>query len=138
MSSMSDDNFDPQFYGILHLEDHDFNKDGTLKQLPKPYGQKPVVVMTFATWCGPCKMTKPEYKKLKEVLGDKVVVACINGSGKGTLPSEQKLMKRIKDIFPDFRGFPHIAVFDSNGKMVKTHNGPRKAEDIMNTIKDVN
>ena len=140
MSKMSDDNFDPLFYGILHLEDHDFNDDGTLKQLPKPHGKKPVVVMTFATWCGPCKMTKPEYKKLKEMVdknGNDVVVACINGSGKGTLPSEQKLMERIRDIFPNFRGFPHIAVFDSNGKLAETHEGPRKAENIMDTINKV-
>ena len=140
MSKMNDDNFDPQFYGILHLEDHDFNQDGTLKKLPKPYGNKPVVVMIFATWCGPCKTTKPEYKKLKEMIdknGGKVVVACINGSGKGTLPSEQKLMERIKNIFKDFRGFPHIAVIDSNGNVAQTHDGPRKAENIMNTINKV-
>lgn len=140
MSNMNDDNFDPQFYGILHLEDFDFDNNGKLKQLPKPYGKKPVVVMVFATWCGPCKMTKPEYKKLKDMVsnnGDKVVVACINGSGKGTLPSEQKLTERLKDIFKDFRGFPHIAVIDSNGNIVKTHEGPRKAQDIMNTIKNV-
>jgi thiol-disulfide isomerase/thioredoxin len=138
MSDMSDDNFDPDFYDILYLEDNDFHKDGTLKKLPKPYGGKPVSVMVFANWCGPCKMTKPEYKKLKDMVDDKVVIACINGSGKGTLPSEQKLMERIKEIFPDFRGFPHIAVFNSNGKLAKTHEGPRKAQNIMETIKNVN
>ena len=140
MSMMDDDNFDSQFYGIIHLEDQDFNDDGTLKELPKPYNNKPVIVMTFATWCGPCKMTKPEYKKLKEMNEkgeNNFVVACINGSGKGTLPSEQKLMDRIKDIFPNFRGFPHIAVFDSNGKLSKTHEGARNAKDLMNTINKV-
>ena len=46
-------------------------------------------------------------------------------------------MERIKDIFPNFRGFPHIAVFDSNGKLAETHEDQRKAENIMNTINKV-
>lgn len=137
MSKQSMDNFDDQFYGVLHLEDHDFNDDGTLKPLPAPYNNKPVVVMVFATWCGPCKMTKPEYKKLKEMLGDSVVVAAINGSGEDTLPSEQRLMNKAKTIFPDFRGFPHIAVFDRNGKVAQTHSGKRSAEAIAETVRQV-
>jgi len=137
MSKQSMDNFDDQFYGVLHLEDHDFNEDGTLKPLPAPYNNKPVVVMVFATWCGPCKMAKPEYKKLKEMLGDSSVVAAINGSGEDTLPSEQRLMKRSKTIFPDFRGFPHISVFDRNGKVAKTHSGKRSTEDIAETVRQV-
>lgn len=137
MSKQSMDNFDDQFHGILHLEDHDFNEDGTLKSLPAPYNNKPVVVMVFATWCGPCKMTKPQYNQLKEMLGDSVVVAAINGSGEDTLPSEQRLMKRSKSIFPDFQGFPHIAVFDSKGKLAKTHSGPRDAKSIADTVRQV-
>jgi thiol-disulfide isomerase/thioredoxin len=98
------------------------------------------MIWNFATWCGPCKITKPEYKKLKEMNeenGNNIVVACINGSGKGTFPSEQKLKERIKDIFPDFRGYPHIAVIGADGKVKKTHEGPRKAEDIMKTVKNM-
>jgi thiol-disulfide isomerase/thioredoxin len=140
MSKMDDENFDRRFYDILHLENHDFDDNGNLKQLPKPYGEKKVVVMTFATWCYPCNMTKPEYKKLKEMIDknkEEVVVACINASGKGTLPSEQKLKDRLKKIFHDFKGFPHIAVFDSNGVLAKTHEGARTAENMMKTIREV-
>lgn len=136
MSLDDDDNFDPQFNGILHLEDQDFDQEGTLN-LPEQYRGKPAMVMVFATWCGPCRSTKPQYSELFNENGhDDVVIACINGSGKSTLESEQKLMKRIKDIIPDFRGFPHIAIFDEDGKYVAAHEGPRTKESMMGSFEN--
>jgi thiol-disulfide isomerase/thioredoxin len=134
MSEADDDNFDPQFNGILHLEDQDFTSDGKLN-LQGELSGKPVIVMVFATWCGPCRSTKPHYAELfKELNGKDVIIACINGSGETTLDSEQKLMKRIKNIIPDFRGFPHIAIFDDEGEYVDSHNGPRTTQALKGTI----
>lgn len=136
MSQADDDNFDPLFNGILHLEDDDFTKDGKLR-LPEEFSGKPAIVMVFATWCGPCRSTKPHYAELfKELNGKDVVVACVNGSGESTLDSEQKLMKRIKDIIPDFRGFPHIALFDDEGEYIDSHKGPRTAESLKGSIEN--
>ncbi len=137
MSSADDKNLDPMFDGIIYLEDHDFTNDHKLK-LPGEHKGKPCIVMVFATWCGPCKMTKPHYKKLLDKVDpSKVVVAAVNGSGATTLPSEQKLMKRSKNIFDGFRGFPHICVFDGDGNMVKTHEGKRDVDSMLETLKHV-
>jgi thiol-disulfide isomerase/thioredoxin len=136
MSDANDDNFDTQFDGILYLEDQDFTNDGKLN-LPENLLNKPSIVMVFATWCGPCRSTKPHYAELfRELQGKDVVVACINGSGETTLESEQNLMKRLKDIIPDFKGFPHIALFDDQGQYVDAHNGPRTKQAFLGTIEN--
>ena len=133
---MGDPNLDPLFDGIFYLEDSDFTKDGTLIHHEQDSG-KIHVVMIFATWCGPCKTTKPEYAKLKDTIDpSKVRVACINGSGaRGTPTSqgEQDLMKRLSNIVP-FKGFPTICVFGKDGKFKEIHNGPRTSDSIKNTI----
>jgi thiol-disulfide isomerase/thioredoxin len=133
MATEHEDNFDPEFFGVLHLEDHDFSKNGHLV-LPDEFKGKYCVVMVFATWCGPCKRYKPEHCKLLKMLGPDVVVACINGSGQTTLKSEQKLMKRIREIIPDFAGFPTIVLFGPDGKILGSHEGKRTAEDVKTTI----
>ncbi len=127
-----DDNFDPLFHGIPHLEDSDFDKDGRLLRFRGKY----VVVMVFATWCGPCKAYKPHHSKLHQMHkdDDNVVIAVINGSGKTSLDSEQNLMKRIDTIIPDFKGFPTIALFGPDGKFIGTHEGKRTTEDVKATI----
>ena len=127
-----EDNFDPLFHGIPHLEDSDFDSNGTLL----PFKGKYVIVMIFATWCGPCKMFKSKHSNLhkKYKNSDNVVVAVINGSGKTTLTSEQNLMKKIRDIVSEFQGFPTIPIFGPDGKLLGTHEGKRTAEDVENTL----
>lgn len=127
-----EENFDPLFHGIPHIEDFDFDSNGTLL----PFKGKYVVVMIFATWCGPCKRYKPEHSKLHKKYDNNgnVVVAVINGSGQTTLKSEQNLMKKMRKIIPDFQGFPTIALFGPDGKLIGMHEGKRTAEDVENTL----
>ena len=134
---MSNPNLDPEFDEIFYLEDSDFTADGKL--IPyKEDNDKTYVVMIFATWCGPCKVTKPEYTKLlNKVDSSKVRVACINGSGdRGSNPTtqgEQDLMKRLSGIVP-FQGFPTICIFGKDGEFKEIHKGPRTADAIKDTI----
>ena len=127
-----EENFDPLFHKIPHLEDFDFDSSGTLL----PFKGKYVVVMIFATWCGPCTRYKPEHSKLHKKYNNSnnVTVAVINGSGKTTLTSETNLMKEIRKIVPEFQGFPTIALFGLNGKVLGTHEGKRTSEDVENTL----
>lgn len=79
-------------------------------------GGKPVLVVVKASWCGHCKTSGPEVQKFADLHSKDVLVACIR-EGDGQTPSEKMLLARIKRIFPDFRGFPHFALF-VDGKLI--------------------
>jgi hypothetical protein len=61
-------------------------------------------------------------------------LCCIDGSREGVRQSERSLVSRIKEIIPDFRGFPTIVMF-KGGKLVKTYQGERKAEALLKVLK---
>ena len=121
--------------GINYLEDFDFNfEEKTL--VPSKDNDKLFFIIVYADWCGHCQHATPEFAKLVKMIDqNRVVLCCVDGTGKGTRESEQNLTKRLKDCFSDFRGFPHIAMF-KNGKFLKNHEGGRKVEDFMKSIKN--
>jgi thiol-disulfide isomerase/thioredoxin len=139
--------FDPDFDGILYLEDEDFDQDGKLIPQPEDKG-KSHIVMVFANWCGPCKATKPLYGKLSGENGvdkSKVRVACINctstteGPYKNR-PGELALtmnQERMNKVVPGLRGFPTIVLFDEKGEIVKNEKGDVKIYEGNRSIEDL-
>lgn len=135
-----DSRFNNNFY---YLVDSDFTQDGKLIPLEKDK-QKIHVVLIFATWCGYCQPAKAEYLQLfNKIDKSKVNLCLINASSnKGqvpTSPDEMDLMKRIKDIVPDFKGLPHFIVMKPSKEglleYAETHKGTRTAESLMDTLK---
>lgn len=123
-------NFDPLFYGIPHFEDQDYEKEKLMFE-----DGKHKIVMIFATWCGPCSAFKPRLRELFDMHkdSDDICVGVINGSGqKTTLPSEVKLMDKLKD---KVKGFPTIAFFGPDGKFLGTHEGKRTPEEVNKSLK---
>lgn len=126
------------FNYVYYLEDSDFEGNKLVGFQRNPMFQnKPVICMAFADWCGYCKIAKPEYQKvankieeMKNKQGDvPFYVACIKADGGSE--GEQKLAKRLKDILPGFRGFPHILKFE-DGKASAGFEGQRTMEGFMN------
>lgn len=52
--------------------------DGEIIDLGKVYGDKPVYIKFWATWCAPCRQQMPAFQKLYETLGDRIQVVAIN------------------------------------------------------------
>lgn len=109
---MSDDNDKFLYYPIMYLEDGDFKGDKLV--LPNDMQNlKPVIIMSQASWCPHCTTAKPAFQEFADKYKNQVFCATIQADG-DTEP-EKKLGKRIKEINPNFRGFPDYCLF-VNGK----------------------
>lgn len=132
---------DPTLSDLLFLEDFDFTEDGKLIPLPEDKG-KVGLIFVYATWCPNCTPCKSEFASLKDKINKKTTqLYVINGSGSSgdepTRKSEQALLKKLKTIFPEFRGFPSFLVVDRSGKVIKKHEGERTAEALLKTIESI-
>ena len=104
------------YYPILHLDDNDFQGDKLV--LPDNLqNQKNVVVMLQTSWCPHCTNAKPAFQSFAEQNQDRILCATIQADG--DTEDEKKLGKRIKQIVPDFQGFPDYCLF-VNGKLDKS------------------
>ena len=96
---------------------------GSLAEYNKHYNSdKPMVTMYTATWCGPCKSTKPHFKALSKEYTN--VTFCMVDTDKfsGTLA------KGIKSI-PTF-------VFSNNGNTIKKVTGGKSRQELETYLKD--
>ncbi len=103
----------------------------SVDQFNKLYNSdKPMITMYSATWCGPCKATKPHFKKLAEQRPD-VTFAIVDTDKLASLA------KGIRGI-PTFKfsklGKP--ASFSSNGKTISAFAGGRKFSELEKLVND--
>ena len=104
------------YYPIMYLDDNDFQGDKLV--LPNNLqNQKNVVVMLQTSWCPHCTDAKPAFQEFAEKYQDKIICATIQPDG--DTQEEKNLGDRIKQIVPDFRGFPDYCLF-VNGKRDKS------------------
>lgn len=85
------------------------------------------LVMYYADWCGHCKTTKPEFKKLgktQKVNGKTVAIEMVNGD------SNPQAVEKA-----GVRGFPTIHLIHKNGKRTEFQ-GNRKASNFKQFLKD--
>lgn len=52
--------------------------DGQKIDLAELYGEKPVYLKFWATWCVPCRQQMPGFEQLQKTMGDKVQVIAVN------------------------------------------------------------
>lgn len=81
--------------------------------------EKPVLVDFYADWCGPCKMMAPVIKKVKQQLGDDVVVLKIDVDKNATLSNEYQI-----------RSIPTLILFHE-GKLLWRQSGVVTKEQIL-------
>merc|ERR1711939_1043864 len=64
----------------------------------KDHGNKLVIVDFSATWCPPCKMIKPIYKKMAQELGDSVICVMVDGDANKLATQAAKI-----ECYPTFQ-----------------------------------
>ena len=115
-----------KLYNVGYLENKDINENGRILMNKitsknnsfgfKKNKHKKILVMVQANFCGHCTNAKPDFQKLAYKDND-VFCATIHGDSDNS--SEKHLTDRIRKIYPDFRGFPHYALHDENGKRIR-------------------
>jgi thiol-disulfide isomerase/thioredoxin len=112
---------------VAYLEDQDIDATGNLiaPGIPK---NKPVVVMVQVGWCPHCTEAKPAFQEFANwAEKNDIFTATIQPDGERE--SEKTLGQRIKNIVPDFKGFPHYVLY-INGKPVNKQVQGRSVEDL--------
>lgn len=101
---------------------------------------KPVVVNKWASWCGPCRLEFPMFRKQAEKRKGQVVFIGVNSQdnrkdAEDFLKEEPVPFKHFSDpkleiaaSFNAVQAFPSTAFYGSDGKLEFVHQGPYRTE----------
>jgi thiol-disulfide isomerase/thioredoxin len=90
---------------------------------------EPMFVMYYAEWCGHCKTTKPEFKKLMDQYKGPVKIEMVNAEA----PEHTDLVKS-----QNIKGFPTIRYYPSGlGENYQEYNGGRTYFDFSQHLNKV-
>lgn len=113
---------------VGYLENSDFDNNGALLNPILRHKKSPIVIMVQASWCGYCKESKPVFQEYANKT-NRNQVFCATIHADGERQTEKDLGERIKTIIPDFKGFPHYALY-MNGVIVNKEIKGRSVEDL--------
>lgn len=108
----------------VSLEVAEINGEDEFNELLKQ--GKPTVAKFYATWCPPCKRSKPMFEELARKYGNQVNFASLNNDN-----------QQLSSLFAQYakEGFPTFIFFDVQGNESNRHGGSYNSQELMN--KDV-
>ncbi len=127
---------------VKDLELDDINGDTFV--LKENLNHDATIITFWATWCLPCQKEHPALQKMKEKLKDRdIQVLAISTDSPRSLAKVKKYVRAHKYDFVfllDPSGefsrellvtdIPYTMVLDKNGKVVYTHSGYRKGDEV--------
>jgi thiol-disulfide isomerase/thioredoxin len=93
------------------------------------------LVLVYGDYCGFCTEFKPAFKEASRLMrqnGWNVYSLAIKLDAEGD-DAYSKLASKVGSIFPDFKGVPHVALFEG-GKVVDTFRGDRTTEGLLRFV----
>jgi len=113
---------------IGYLENKDFDNNGQLSNEILIAKKIPIVIMVQESSCHFCKISKPAFQDYANRTNSNQVF-CATIHADGDTQTEKDLGERIETIIPDFKGFPHYALY-MNGVLVNKEIKGRSVEDL--------
>lgn len=107
-------------------------------RLEEHLGEKPIVVLFWATWCAPCRQELPLYQQLyQRYRDDGLVVVAVSMDGSNTIASAGPMARRLGLTFPVVsdldtsvtsrlnprRAAPFSVWIDRSGRIVREREG---------------
>lgn len=86
-------------------------------------GERPAVLLFYATWCPHCKSFKPEYESLAKAMGNDVLVARVDGETYGDLADDY-----------DISGYPTVKLLRADKQ--KQVNAAKLSEEYDGAMKE--
>jgi thiol-disulfide isomerase/thioredoxin len=113
---------------ILHIDPTTQNVNDLNNDISK--NNSPAFVLYYMVGCGPCEMTRPEWKKIEDILEDNIkksdiIIADINQE---ILQNSDLKPKYLTEQNISINGFPTIHYISENGKLVEEYEGPRTSD----------
>ena len=102
----------------------------------------PVVVNAWATWCGPCKLEFPYFRRAAAKLGTRVAFLALNVED--SRADAQRFLRRspvpypsledgdgklLREAAPGVKGLPVTIYYDAKGERTFVHQGGYRSED---------
>ncbi|HYE80161.1 MAG TPA: TlpA disulfide reductase family protein [bacterium] len=123
--------------------------DGVRLNSQEIYGDKPVFISLWATWCGPCRKEAPVINELYDQYGDQVQFVAISLDGPGDLSKIQSFRSSHGLKYPiahdtqgvygqvfQAQGIPKCVMVDLDGNVAKETTGFGSADALKREFRE--
>jgi hypothetical protein len=126
---------------FLHIDTQNYNKKGEIGETGETPIQtlnrfirsgKSIFALIYMEGCGPCNATRPEWKKIGNVLKKDIT----KNENVLVVDIDKNLLGKVKNIGSEPKGFPTIRFISKNGKIAEDFEDCKLSEEYKNRTID--
>jgi hypothetical protein len=123
---------------FLHIDTQNYNKKGETGETPIQILNrfirtgKSIFALIYMEGCGPCNATRPEWKKIGNVLKKDIT----KNENVLVVDIDKNLLGKVKNMGSEPKGFPTIRFIAKNGKIAEDFEDCKLSEEYKNRTID--
>jgi hypothetical protein len=123
---------------FLHIDTQNYNKKGETGETPIQTLNrfirtgKDIFALIYMEGCGPCNATRPEWKKIGNVLKKDIT----KNENVLVVDIDKNLLSKVKNMGSEPKGFPTIRFISKNGKIAEDFEDCKLSEEYKNRTID--